>query len=201
MDTQSVSNYSTTKMFWSNVEKILGECIPKCIKEILTSCAYTSLVGLKSISKESVLEIEDHINDYRRDLIQNLSCSHAEFYKSQNKFQMLPGHRDFILSMAKTIVQQESRQCEQSILYEALEKNPNFSVILKELVKTALQNGQRETNNAQYSDIISCFATYLFIMCGKASYTVLCKNLPLPSITKIRKHRRHDRAQNSSIYF
>lgn len=94
-------------MIWENIEKIAGERIPSCIQKILSSCAYNSLLTLKNITQETILSIEKFVDTNRRDLIDNLSCSHAEFYRKQCKFQILPGHRDFILSLSKTIQQHD----------------------------------------------------------------------------------------------
>lgn len=175
-------------MFWSNLEKIVGECIPKCIQETLTACGYSSLLSLKSISKECIALIDEHVNLNCRDLVQNLTCCHAEDYKNQHTFQLLPGHRQFILEMAKTIGQhyKNEHHSEYEQLTKAIESHSSLSVLMKELLKTALRNGQHMKNKAQYSDIVRYFATYIFIMCVRACYTVLCKNLPLPSISSIR---------------
>lgn len=187
-------------MVWSEIEKIVGECIPECIKEILTSCAYTSLSSLKGICAENIVQIEKYVNT-KRDVIANLKCSHSETYKKQCEFQFLPGHRNFILTIAKTIDKELDQLSEDELLFKLIEKNPHFSVVMKELMKTALRNGQRMKNNAEYSEIIRHFATYLFIMCGRASYTVLCKNLPLPSIPAIRKFMLKEMLRCSSVYF
>lgn len=173
-------------MFWPNVEKIVGESIPKCIQEILTACGYSNLLSLKTLSVESIAQIDKHVNVNCRDLIQNLSCSHAEYYKTQHTFQLLPGHRQLIIAMGKAIDQhfENHDESEYELLTKAIEKNSCFSVVMKELMKTALRNELK--NKAQYSDIVRYFATYIFILCGRSCYTVLCKNLPLPSITSIR---------------
>lgn len=179
-------------MEWKIVENMIGECIPNCIKIILTECAYTSLLSLKSISAKSVVEIEEHVNLYCRDLIQNLTCSHnecpCEGYKHRDKFQLLPGHRDLIVAIAKTINEQQLSEHENEYerFAKAIDNHSSFSVILKELLKTALRNGKRSKNNFEYSEIIQYFASYVFILCGRACYTVLSKNLPLPSISSIR---------------
>lgn len=173
-------------MFWPKLEKILGESIPKCIQETLTACGYSNLLSLKNISAESIAQINDHVNVYCRDLIQNFSCSHAEFYKKQHTFQLLPGHRQLIIAMGKAIDQHHKNdESEYETLTKAIEKNSCFSVVMKELMKTALRNKQHVKEKAQYSDIVRYFATYIFILCGRSCYTVLCKNLPLPSITSI----------------
>lgn len=185
------------KMSWTNVENVINERVPKCIKEVLSACGYTGPSSLKSISSNSITQIETHVNVHCRELIGNFTCSHAEFYKNQDTFGLLPGHRAFILAMAKTLTQHYEiehenhmkQHDENELLTKAIENNSYFSVILKELVKTALKNGQRSKNNAEYSDIIRYFATYIFILSGRACYTVLCKNLPIPSIASIRKYR------------
>lgn len=190
-------------MFWSGVEKIIGECIPKCIQQTLTKCGYSSLLCLKTICVKEIDEIEKHVDLNCSSLIQTFTCSHAEFYKKQHTFRLLPGHRQFILTMAKTLDEHYKSKSESAVLSKAIENNSCFSVIMKELIKTALENGKYEKNNYQYSDIVRYFATYIFIMCGRASYTVLCKNLPLPSITTIRKYRSNILcfSRDSSINF
>lgn len=185
-------------MLWANVENIISDSIPKCIQQILSASGYTTLLSLKNISPECIAQIEKHLNVHCRELIRSFTCSHAEFYKNQDTFELLPGHRTFILVMARAIDQhykiehenhmEKHGANEYELLTRAVENNSAFSVIMKELVKTALRNGQHTKNNAQCSDIIRYFATYIFILCGRSCYTVLCKNLPLPSITSIRKY-------------
>lgn len=186
-------------MAWTIVENIIGECMPKCVQKLLTACGYSTLLSLKSISAESIVQINEHVNVHCRDLIQNLTCTYpecsCECYKNQFKFQLLPGHREFILAIAKAIDQPDKCEHENhdeneyELLMKAVEKNSTFSVIMKELMKTALQNGQYTENHAQYSDSIRYFATYIFIVGGRACYTALCKNLPLPSISSIREYQ------------
>lgn len=171
-------------MFWSKVEKLTDDSIPICVRKILTRCGYDTIISIKNITVESVVQIENHINVYARDLIQTLDCCHHEFYKGQDIFKFLPGHRDLILSLPKFAVQM---LYPEKYLIQVIEQYPGFSTILQELIKTAIQNGKLPTNKAQYSDIIRYFATYVFLLCGRSCYNVLYKNLPLPSLSTIRK--------------
>ena len=68
-----------------------------------------------------------------------------------------------------------------------IEKEAGFSVILKELILTAIHNGNLSKNNAEYSDIIRYFSTYIYLIGGRSCYEVLSQNLPLPSRSTICK--------------
>lgn len=175
-------------MFWSKVEKIIGDVIPNCVKTILTSCGYDTMMALKNISVNSATQIEIHINEQRKttDIIQKLDCCNSETYKKQNVFKLLPGHRDFILSLPKLIIShQQCRLNSDESLIQAIERHTGVSVILRELVRTAVQNAAR--NKERYSDIVRNFATYIFLLCGRSCYDVLYENLPLPSISTVCK--------------
>lgn len=184
-------------MVWTIVENIIGESMPKCVQKILSACGNSTLLSLKGISAESIVQINEHVNLHCRDVIQNLTCSHpecsCECYKNQVTFQLLQGHRELILAIAKTIDHQYEHgnqdENEYELLMKAVENNSTLSVIMKELLKTALRNGQYPKNHADYSDIIRYFASYIFILCGRSCYTVLCKNLPLPSFSSICRYR------------
>lgn len=134
-------------MNWSDVEKIVGECIPTCVKTILSTCGYNTRMSLQNISLQSLLKIEEHINKYSRGVIQTLNCCNAEIYKQQNVFKLLPGHVDLLIEIPKILTQKHGKKfgitftpkCKEFDLLEAIE-NSGLSVILKEMVKTALQN-------------------------------------------------------------
>lgn len=188
-------------MNWLKVEKIIGENIPKCIKEILSHSGYDNITSLNNISLES---IEKYINEHGRDLIRNLDCCHHEFYKKQISFKFLPGHSDFLLNLSKHVskcMSHHAEACAKSApkqngsfnkstgalkLAEKFNKEKSgFSIILKELILTALQN--ENCNRPSYSDIIRYFATYIYLVGGRSCYEVLCQNLPLPSRSTICK--------------
>lgn len=177
-------------MVFSKVEEIIGEPIPKCIKKILSLCGYDTMLYLGNISAESLSQIESNINIYHRDIMQNFECSHADLYKNQDVFHLLPGHSDLLIAISNCIKKNgfESKcHTKYELLIEEIKENSALSVIMKELTKTALRNENVEKHNAQYSDIMRYFATYIFLLCGRSCYEVLYKNLPLPSISTVCK--------------
>lgn len=171
-------------MFWSKVEALTGDTIPTCVKKILIASGYDTIFSVKNIDSEKIVEIENHVNVYARDLIQNFDCCHHEFYKGLNEFKFLPGHKDLILSLPQLIVKMLNPE---KYLIEIIEQHSGFSMILRELIKTAIQNDKLPKCKAVYTDTIRYFATYIFLICGRSSYEVLYQNLPLPSISTIRK--------------
>lgn len=185
----SNSYSSVQKMDWCIVEKIIGENLPKCIKLFLSLCGYDTLTSLSYISRESLTLIETHMS---KNLIQiqSLDCCCAEFYKKQNhEFNLIPGHRDLILAVSKQIsIHLGAQKNYNDTLNQAIQQHPSLSVIMRELVKTSLQNAKMPKNNAEYSDNIRFFATYIFILCGRTCYEVLRQNLSLPSISTVCKY-------------
>lgn len=174
-------------MCWENLEKYLGENVPVCIKKILTSCGYNTLISLQSITSDSIARIESHINENCTDVIHELDCCYHDFYKAQKTFKFLPGHYDFLINLAKYIDNSSNVECDYFNLMKSVKNHSGFSKIMKELIFTSLQNDAVSKNNACYSDIVRYFATYIFTLCGRSCYEVLYQNLPLPSISTICK--------------
>lgn len=164
-----------------------GDLMPKCIKQILITCGYVTLASIRNISMESLNQIENEINVNARHVIQQFDCCYSEFYKSQIGFKLLPAHRDLILYLPKIIDQElkHDHRDPDEMLIESVNKHPGLSVILRELIKTAVNNYKSPKRKAEYSDIIRYFSTSVFILCGRATYTVLHENLPLPSISTV----------------
>lgn len=155
----------------------------------MIKCGYNTLASLQGIYSDSIARIENYINDYARDVVQGLNCCYHCEYKGQETFKFLPGHYDFLLIWPMYINNHSSRYAEESSehcnLLQSINSHPGVSKIMKELIQTTLLNETVNKNNAQYSDIIRYFATYIFILCGRSCYEVLYKNLPLPSISTI----------------
>lgn len=184
-------------MIWLKVGKILGERVPACIQKILSSCGYYNLTSLGNISQENIVEIEEQVNGYRN-VIQELDCCFQDFYKNQDKFQFLPGHSSFIMTMSKHVssyIKQRNEHGQREDHYSNHDSNfielcmqyPGFSVIMKELINSAFHIQSTTINNVRYSDNIVFFFTYIFILCGRSCYEILQQNLPIPSIDTIRK--------------
>lgn len=175
---------------WSNLEKYFettGDSMPKCVKEILIACGYVTSASIQNISVESINQIENEINLNARHVIQQFNYYYSELYKKQNTFKLLPAQRDLILYLPKINFQNLKHDHKDSdeMLIESINQHPGVSVILREMIKTAVRNHKLTKKRAQYSDIIRYFSTYVFILCGRATYTVLHDNLPLPSIPTV----------------
>lgn len=175
-------------MNWEKIETVCKEQLPNCVKNILSWCGYGTMISLQTISSESILQIEKHVNVHCLEMIQQLDCCHSEFYKQKIIFELLPGHRDLIIALSK-IMSDHLIQNSQfvKILSEDIKKQCDLSTIMKELIQVALANNKISKNHAEYSDIIRYFATYIFLLCGRSCYNVLCQNLPFPSISTVCK--------------
>lgn len=188
-------------MVWSHIENIVGETLPMCIKKILIGTGYDTILSLRNITLKTINHIESHVNNRNPDIVQEFDCCHEAFYKNLKPFKFLPGHCDMLLSLSNTLSNREN-MCENSAetlkesgsinealnFVQAVENNASLPVILKEMVKTALRNSRYNKHNAQYSDIIRYFATYIYIVGGKSCYEVLYNNLPLPSVSTVCKY-------------
>lgn len=152
-------------MDWNDLERIVGESLPTCVKTFLTICGYDTLTSIQNISEKSIYDIENHLS--KCEIM--IDCSHAEYYKEQTKFQLLPGHRDLIHGLSKIKLVNDPSPI------------AHFSIILQELIKTAQQNINRQNTHPIYGDVIRYFSTYIFLLCGRSCYEVLNSNLPLPS--------------------
>lgn len=191
-------------MFWLKVEEIIGENIPMCIKKILLSCGYDTMLSLQNISLGTVERIEKHVNEHICNIAQEFDCCHKDFYMKQTVFKFLPGHCDLLITLSRVLSNSTCNR-EQDPVYQldhgrniepkyeslhftnTIKNHPSLSVILKELIMTAVRNGLKGNTNSQYTDVIRYFATYIYIIGGRACYEVLYKNLPLPSVSTVCK--------------
>lgn len=85
-------------MDFSKINNLFEEHeIPECVKKILIVCGYDTIASLRNLKYGSILAIERHMRLYFHETIQELTCCHSNFYKQQNQFEFLPGHRELIL--------------------------------------------------------------------------------------------------------
>lgn len=61
------------------------------------------------------------------------------------------------------------------------------SFIMKEMLRNAIQNSNKNAKNRRYSEKVQDFATYVYMLCGKYCYEVLSSNMPLPQADTVRK--------------
>lgn len=169
---------------WCDIESFIGEELPKCIKLILPSCAYDSITTIKFLSESSISDMEEYIVNEEKHILQKMDCHHSSIYQRQNKFKFSPGHRtlllvlpNYVTEMCKIRSEGQTDGCQSQ----------EFSVILRELIRTADINAKRDKNHACYDKIIRFFFAYIYLLCGKNCYETLNRNLPIPSTKTIRK--------------
>lgn len=103
--------------------------------------------------------------------------------ENQMKRSLLQGEKKIIIALEK-----KAREYDESL--RKTEKSSDFDLssvtfILKELVKSAMQNANVPPNRNRYSEAIQWFSTYIFLLSGKAAYEFISSNLMLPSISTI----------------
>lgn len=171
-------------MNWCKLENVIGEPLPRCIKHILCSCAFDSLITIEHLNEEYVKLIEQHVSD-NRNILYELECKHSCHYQSQSLFKFLPGHRILLIDLKKHVKKLREHTSQRFNGSDTIDTH--FSAILTELLKTAELNADTDKNHAQYSDTIRYFFTYIYLQCGKSCYETLNRNLPIPSTKTIRK--------------
>lgn len=104
---------------------------------------------LHHFTESSLNQLEEHINSNRM-LLENMECEHIEKYKNDEQFTFIPGHRHFILEFSKIQARSEGSQTF---------KHPSFSILLQNLIQTALNNHKNASKNAnRYPDLLMDFA-------------------------------------------
>lgn len=56
---------------------------------------------------------------------------------------------------------------------------------MRELIKTAKNNAGKDFRQRRFSPSLQHFGMFLYMMCGKASYEIICNNIPLPQASTI----------------
>lgn len=102
------------KDFWQQYEKFFGEKLPPCVVTILRECGYTLMSTLSDFKPENLAELEEHIHQQLRPVIENFKCCNAETYKKQQKFQFLPAHRNLIIGLPSKIQTMKERRRKKS---------------------------------------------------------------------------------------
>lgn len=197
---------------WLSFEEILGEKIPECIKQILSVCGYDNEISIENLQEQDLNQIEEYSNlasnrPMIRNMISSLTCCKSDIYKAQEKFQILLGHRAYILNLSNQINLKRKNNLEMLAnttttfeldFIERAQNEPAIQLLLKELIASSVNNFGRTPNSRRYPDIIKDFSTYIYILCGRYCYEVLSKNLPIPQASSVRKH---DYWQNSQFFF
>lgn len=139
--------------------------------DILRTTGYDSALAVKQFNTEKIDELESYLS--------NLNYQFENTYYSPFK-RFLPGHRSSLLKLDELLSEYE---LQKKILDDAqnLEINdPHFSFIMKELIKSAKNNGGKDFRQRRFPESLQHFGMFLYMMCGKASYEIICNNIPLP---------------------
>lgn len=179
-----------------------------CMKMLLRESGYDNKLCFENMNNDYLLELENYIEEHLRNVAEDLKCSHSESYSKIliGKFHFLPGHRKLVLNFKKLFsfeseLQRESVEptLSKSVLFsmnfervleelkDLVKDAPAFSGLLREIIQSAVENYSKSPNNHRYSQFIKYFAMYLFLLCGRQSYELLCANLPLPAVSTICK--------------
>lgn len=183
---------------WAAIENFNHLEVPMCLKVLLSKCGYNTMLSLKYISERRITEMEDHVRKYKHNIFSDGSdldeCLYE--YKKQELFTVLPGHRSILLDLPQTI---RKMQAENTLYGDGntnimtnmktvvdtsnVDTAEDYSVILKELIKSAQAKQNKSKHGYTYEDTIKHFSTYIFLLCGRTCYDTLSANLPI-SVTK-----------------
>lgn len=98
------------KNIFARIEKVYGQ-IPKCLVVILRSCGFDNALAVEFIDEKAIEEIEAHMRESGKVIIQGLDCCSCDTYKEQTLFEFTPGHKRTILAIA-----QKTRELNQATL-------------------------------------------------------------------------------------
>lgn len=172
---------------------LLKSKVPNFIIKILQESGFENISSLEHLSSNYIDDIEK-IVDENRDLI----ADHR--YKVDRKFKFLPGHRALLLNIPKAVEKHINNvnQIDDGLKDSNAENLCKFSHVLQKLIETATANTDKHANTARFSDDIKYFATYIYLLCGKACYETLSANLPFPKADTIRKCIKSNRISHYS---
>lgn len=161
--------------FWNDFQFVFGGNIPIVIITILKSAGYNSAISLEGMN-------EDEINVIEKFVQQNKHLVNSSEYCDTNPFVFLPGHKKILVLLGEKAknFKPTKRKNDEFSLSEA-------RLILKELIKSEMNNAHVPPTRNRYSDIIQWFSTYIYILSGKAAYEILCNNLAIPKVPSICK--------------
>lgn len=178
--------------FWPSFKAFLGNNFPDYLAEILIASGYETALAVQLLNPNNIKDLEVYVHENLRHLLRNTT-----YVKNSAEFHFPPGHRSLLLNLPDQI--QKFQQAKSLSPMQEKEWNLNeFSFVLKSLIETAQSNLNRNSNQHRYSESIRNFATYIYLMCGKACYETLSANLPIPLAGTIREFNME--ARNHGIH-
>lgn len=168
--------------FLEKFKIFLGDRVPNVLFEILKRTGYDSSIAVKQINTHGLNELESFLSS---------SDQHFENSIYTPFKQLLPGHRTSLLSLP-SLVDEYELHIEQykkmkQHLPDIAQTDSHYTFIMKELIKTAKDNGDRGPHQRRFSQPLQNFGMLLYMMCGKVSYEIICNNIPLPQASTMCK--------------
>lgn len=171
---------------WAEIELVMRDTIPPCVKIILTGCGFSTLLSIDKIDDSKMIEIETFVNE-NRDIVEKLECCYADVYKSLHTFRFLPAHRLIILRLPIYIAAIFEANRAVAVKYNQQHSgtikstDTKYSFFLKKLIESAEENAGMPKNRYRYDKALQLFSIYIFLSCGRSCYEMLSSNLSIPS--------------------
>lgn len=156
------------------------EKIPGDIIHILKESGFDTNASLSSINEQSISEIEQYVSE-ERTILKGTS------YENCDRFKFKPGHKSLIMSIPhelKLLSETENSDNEHFLQNKPIDVS-DFSFVLQNLITTAQNNAGKHPKGYRYGEIIRDFATYIYLLSGRACYESLSANLPIPQVNTI----------------
>lgn len=174
---------------WKTLENLCGREIPQCIQQILTASGFDNEISFECFNESNIIGVEQYVNKHLRSTINSLTCCYSTFYKAQKVFEFLPGHRNLILQLVEEF--RSKRQaysalaCNDISFLERAKNHPAFSYLLQEFVTNSINNFKKKARGCRFTETIHAFSTYIYMLCGRNCYEIICSNLPMPQPSTI----------------
>lgn len=163
------------------MSEFLKEIIPPDIISILDKSGYDTKTALLALDDEAINQLEQYI-------FENKAVLQKTSFQTDGIFKFKPGHRKFLLEIPKQIKNMIGHLDRRADQTDDVSHSSDFSYILNLLINAAKLNSKKQPKGSRYHENIRYFATYIYIMCGKACYETLSANLPLPKAQTIRMY-------------
>lgn len=161
----------------NDLEKLLNDKLHPDIVKILKRSGFDTIFSISSINESAIAEIEQYASEDKT-VLKNTSYEHTD------NFMFKPGHKLSILNLSNHIKSLSEKKSDEKEQYDSFD----FSFILRTLIDTAQNNSMRHPKGYRYNEVVRYFATYVYLLCGKACYETLSSNLPIPQASTICKH-------------
>ena len=166
---------------FEKLEGFIGDQLPEIVIKVLKAAGYVTESILKLIKGEEINKIEEHVRK-NRIILKGTS------YENEDNFEFLPGHRVLLLNLPNEIEKMKNVNKSIQQIEKPTANSSHFPFMLKALIETAESNSNGHPNGNRFNKNVQDFATYIYMMCGRACYDTLSANLPIPKSNTICMH-------------